>query len=332
MYKSHCVLPHLFNSLLCSPLDLLLTSYPSLYYYACACLSIVSEMPCTLETLTEVVHSTKHIKIQGFSTTSAMADADFFASGRWKVGGYDWEVRVLPNSQFIYSQGCGVTLRLYCFSVPSPGGVKAKFSCRLIDPIGKLKPFEAKSSASAFKSKRSGDCCYTGDLKTRLELETSGYLKDDAFTVECTLKVLRELIPTKVNIHRPAQNLLPSTILNHHLGDLLRKGTGADVTFDVSGESFAAHKAILASRSPVFTAEFFGHMKEKHSHIVEVKDMEPAVFGAMLRFIYTDSAPELEDGTAVVALAQHLLVAADRYGIDRLKLICEDKLYDSGIS
>ena len=54
--------------------------------------------------------------------------------------------------------------------------------------------------------------------------------------------------------------------------------------------------------------------------------MSASTFRAMLRFIYTDSAPELdrpEDGAAV---AQHLLVAADRYGIDRLKAMCERRL------
>ncbi|XP_062227709.1 BTB/POZ and MATH domain-containing protein 1-like [Phragmites australis] len=117
-----------------------------------------------------------------------------------------------------------------------------------------------------------------------------------------------------------------SQSLPHDLGELLHKGTGSDVTLVVSGESFAAHKAILASRSPVFMAEFFGHMKEKLLQRVEIKDMEAAVFRAMLSFIYTDSVPEpgrQEDG---IIIAQHLLVAADRYGLDRLKSMCEDEL------
>lgn len=59
--------------------------------------------------------------------------------------------------------------------------------------------------------------------------------------------------------------------LHHDLGELLRKGTGSDVTLVVAGESFAAHKAILASRSPVFMAEFFGNMAESHSQPVEIK-------------------------------------------------------------
>jgi len=79
--------------------------------------------------------------------------------------------------------------------------------------------------------------------------------------------------------------------------------------FHVSGESFAAHKVILAARSPVFKAEFFGGMEERSSDSVEIKDMDAAVFRSMLHFIYTDMAPELE---AAATMAQHLLAAADR--------------------
>ncbi|RLN12129.1 hypothetical protein C2845_PM09G21080 [Panicum miliaceum] len=212
----------------------------------------------------------------------------------------------------------------YIVTVRRASDVNANFSCRLIDPSGKIKPSPGISSTIKL---RSGECYSLGALMPRGDLRTSGYLQDDAFTVECTLKVLREL-RNKATTPRPADHLLPSSALNHHLGELLQKGTGADVTLVPSGESFKAHKAVLASRSPVFAAAFFGHMKEKHLQVIEIKDMDAAVFGAMLRFVYTDLAPELdrpEDGAAV---AQHLLVAADRYGIDRLKLVCEDRLYD----
>ncbi|XP_040384503.1 BTB/POZ and MATH domain-containing protein 1-like [Oryza brachyantha] len=65
-------------------------------------------------------------------------------------------------------------------------------------------------------------------------------------------------------------------------------------------------------------------MKENDPGNVAIHDMNARVFKAMLHFFYTDSLPK-EDGDAV-ARAQHLLVAADRYDIKRLKLICEDKL------
>ncbi|XP_062198300.1 BTB/POZ and MATH domain-containing protein 1-like [Phragmites australis] len=110
-----------------------------------------------------------------------------------------------------------------------------------------------------------------------------------------------------------------------HLGHLLSSGEGADIALEVDGETFSAHRSILAARSPVFTAQLFGPMRENTAVCVWIEGVEVGVFKALLHFVYTDSLPEVGDGEAM-AMAQHLLVAADRYSLERLKLICEDKL------
>ena len=52
--------------------------------------------------------------------------------------------------------------------------------------------------------------------------------------------------------------------------------------------------------------------------------MQPAVFRALLHF-YTDSTPSMEGFHAEDSkeMVKHLLVAADRYAVERLKLMCE---------
>ncbi|CAO2149788.1 unnamed protein product [Urochloa humidicola] len=67
-------------------------------------------------------------------------------------------------------------------------------------------------------------------------------------------------------------------------------------------------------------------MKEKKAARIRIKDMEPTVFEAFLHFIYTDSLPEFDKGDRM-AMAQHLLVVADRYHMERLKLMCEVMLH-----
>jgi speckle-type POZ protein len=110
------------------------------------------------------------------------------------------------------------------------------------------------------------------------------------------------------------------------------------VVFDVGGQTFAAHRCVLAARSPVFSAELFGTMKESNTtDVVRVDDMEARVFKALLYFVYTDSLPKAEEAGEGEKreeaeeeeddiMSQHLLVAADRYNLERLKLICEEKL------
>jgi speckle-type POZ protein len=66
-------------------------------------------------------------------------------------------------------------------------------------------------------------------------------------------------------------------------------------------------------------------MKEKAMNCIRIRDMKARVLKAMLLFIYTDTMPEI-DKEDVFVVTQHLLVAADRYDLERLKLICEDRL------
>jgi speckle-type POZ protein len=87
---------------------------------------------------------------------------------------------------------------------------------------------------------------------------------------------------------------------------------------------------VLSARSPVFRAELLSLMKEsKLCAIKDVDDMEVHVFEALLHFRYTDSITEVErvmKNSDTAMMAQHLLVAADRYDVERLKIFCESKL------
>lgn len=291
-----------------------------------------------MQNLTEVVRSKDLLlKVEGHSVTMAMSDGELIKSKKWSVGGHDWELHWRPKNHWV-GRHRPVTLHLVLLSEARGGdvGVKAKLSCRLVDPAGRLQPSEEKSISHKFY--KSGD--YSGALvvTAREDLEASGYLADDSYTVQCRITVLKEApaapntaAATPVDQDRRPDAAVPSPDLHRHLGELLEKGAGADVMFLVSSEEFAAHRAILASRSPVFMAELFGGMKEEASRRVEVKGMEPAAFKALLRFIYTDTAPDLDHQKGeddATSLAQHLLAGADRYGLERLKLLCEGSLAD----
>uniref|UniRef100_A0A8R7VFL5 BTB domain-containing protein n=1 Tax=Triticum urartu TaxID=4572 RepID=A0A8R7VFL5_TRIUA len=73
-------------------------------------------------------------------------------------------------------------------------------------------------------------------------------------------------------------------------------------------------------------SQLFGPMKEgtDNTGVIHIKDMEASVFRALLTFIYTDSFPFMEEDK--LQWHQDLLVAADRYDVQRLKCICEREL------
>jgi speckle-type POZ protein len=275
--------------------------------------------------LTEAACVVHLFKINGYSATRAMCWADSLPSKRLAVGGYEWEVHYTPS----YGHNW-IVFKLILLGAPRRRDVKAAL-CQLVFPNSNSNQQRQRRDANQYEDQichaftRAKESSGWAQLCTTSDLEASGAVKDDAFTVECTITVIAEPGDRAAN---DVHVLLPSSGLHHHLGELLQNGTGSDVSFAVSGQLFAAHKAILASRSPVFMAQFFGRVKEEDTkRVVEVEDMLPAVFGAMLHFIYTDSAPELDQQDCAV-VAQHLLAAADRYGLDRLKLMCEYKLLD----
>ncbi|CAD6341327.1 unnamed protein product [Miscanthus lutarioriparius] len=202
--------------------------------------------------------------------------------------------------------------RLKLMSKAAGGGVAASFACRLVDPNQSgLGDSPDQISSASFHRYDFHDVY----LVRRSELEVRAVL-------------LGEPKNAVASDAGPPPSV-PSSDLHRQFGELLRSQKGADVTFHVSGESVPAHRSVLATRSPVFMAQLYGHTKEASTSApcMEVKDMEAEVFRAMLRFIYTDTAPELErSGWQVTAMAQHLLEAADRYGLERLKRMCEEKV------
>lgn len=108
----------------------------------------------------------------------------------------------------------------------------------------------------------------------RTALETSDYLKDDCLQVHCCVGIVKSHTEGPKVYSIP----LPPSDIGQHFGQLLESGEGADVNFEVDGETFSAHKLILAARSPVFRAQLYGPMKDQDTKCIKVEDVEAPVF------------------------------------------------------
>ncbi|XP_049944825.1 ankyrin-2-like isoform X3 [Schistocerca serialis cubense] len=104
------------------------------------------------------------------------------------------------------------------------------------------------------------------------------------------------------------------------LSALLDAGEGAVVTLVAGDTRLAAHRAVLASRSPVFEAMFRHDPLEASSGQVAVQDVEGPVLRQLLAYLYTLQAPRLP------GMSAQLLAAADKYGVSALKAECELQL------
>lgn len=96
----------------------------------------------------------------------------------------------------------------------------------------------------------------------------------------------------------------------------------SDVTFLVDGRRVRAHK-VLCMRCPYFKALLAGRMREATQAEVAIEEVRHPIFLALLEYLYTDQVDIPLD------IAMELFEAADRFGVDRLKRMCESKMLAS---
>ncbi|KAK6934654.1 BTB/POZ domain [Dillenia turbinata] len=107
------------------------------------------------------------------------------------------------------------------------------------------------------------------------------------------------------------------------LGQMLSESIHTDIIINASNGSIAAHRAVLAARSPVFRSMFSHDLKEKELSIVDISDMSIEACQAFLNYIYGCIEQE-EFITHRLALLQ----AADKYDIADLKEACHESLLE----
>ncbi|GJN04926.1 hypothetical protein PR202_ga22510 [Eleusine coracana subsp. coracana] len=271
----------------------------------------------------DAVEGSHVLKIGGYSRTKGLSNGKYISSATFDVGGHRWYIRYYPDGNSSDNAGW-ISFFLHFQSTDASDEAEAALRFSLLDETGEPVPkYRSELSVRTFTTPNRGYGC--GRFIEKKALEESTYLKDDCFRVRGEVIVSKEF---RVEETKQFADVPPSN-LHHHLGRLLSSKHGSDITFEVAGETFAAHRNILAARSPVFMAELFGPMKETTMTNIEINDIEARVFSAMLHFIYTDDLlPEIEksDDMSVTMMAQHLLVVADRYDLERLKLMSEYKL------
>ncbi|KAK9281654.1 hypothetical protein L1049_004557 [Liquidambar formosana] len=294
----------------------------------------------TSTSITETVNGSHQFKITGYSLSKGLGIGKYIASDTFMVGGYAWAIYFYPDGKSVEDNATYVSLFI---ALASEGtDVRALFELTLLDQSGKERHkvhshFGRTLESGPYTLKYRGSMWGYKRFFKRTALETSDYLKDDCLSVHCSVGVVRSHTegPKIYSIAVPTSNI------GQHFGRMLESGKGTDVNFEVDEEIFAAHKLVLAARSPVFRAQLFGPMKDQNTQCIKVEDMEPPVFKlldyiftfqALLHFIYWDSLPDMQELTglnskwASTLMAQHLLAAADRYGLDRLRLLCEANL------
>ncbi|CAN0060020.1 unnamed protein product [Ascophyllum nodosum] len=110
---------------------------------------------------------------------------------------------------------------------------------------------------------------------------------------------------------------------DHHLPEGFEGSAADGVVSDTEGgerepESVHAHRVVLALRSDLLRAMLRSGMRETFDAEALVKDVRPAVFFALLKYLYSDTL-ELERPQDIM----ELLVVANQYTLQDLSALCE---------
>jgi speckle-type POZ protein len=202
-----------------------------------------------------------------------------------------------------------------------------------------------------------------------LEAPDSGYLVNDVIRIRYEIELVATsggALHPPVELASIDVSSIPTLGDQMRALLLLDDEDTTDCVFEVEGERFPAHSLIISARSSAFRAMLRtgAQMREGHEGVVRQQDIRASVFKLLLHFIYSDSLPggncpeafgasggasgagvasaagrpllgggsggSGDDGVELdVPTTQHLLVAADRFDLARLRAICESRLCDT---
>ncbi|XBI77012.1 hypothetical protein VPH35_070183 [Triticum aestivum] len=257
--------------------------------------------------LTECITIAHNFEVIKYSLLEGMGIGKSVTSSTFSVGCYDWNILIYPDGSNEEDKAAYMSA-LLCFCRGATAGVKVKFTLSLLEKDGTASVMGGETRTFPPEGQTWGWAKFIDKSKLKELLSRN----DDCFTIKCVLTVIKD---TRTEDASTYVVPLPQSDLHTHFANMLKDGEGMDVTFSVGGQLFSAHRC----------AELFGQLKETSLKRIEIDDMETAIFEALLHFIYTDSLPSNWDLYQNVEL-QHMLVAADRYALDRLKAMCEGKL------
>ncbi|CAN6293549.1 unnamed protein product [Urochloa humidicola] len=258
------------------------------------------------------------LRIVGYSHTKEVPTGQSISSSHFLVGGRTWLVKYFPNGSTAgEADFISLFLALHDHDTVAEA-VKAKVSISLLDQEGKpVPPYNRTTEFVNFSEK--GDWGYTKFME-RKALEESKHLSDDCFTVRFDVTVMKDVhtVETPFLVVPPSDTLAfwqPPIQQREHRCRIQSRQE------DILCSSACSFNTVAGLQGPAL----WPHEREKYLKVIHINDMEADVFDALLTFMYTDNLPKMKEQEES-ALAQHLLVAADRYNLERLKLICEDKL------
>lgn len=141
------------------------------------------------------------------------------------------------------------------------------------------------------------------------------YLPNETLTICFKFLICDDLINYNMCYsYNPEIHMLATSFVHNEISDSL-------ITFVIDGKRLQASKALLCLKSKVFEAMFNCGLKESANNEVEITDIRYDILQQLLFFLQTGYLSENAQTDTKVAC--ELIIAAEKYDLKDLKLICE---------
>ncbi len=239
--------------------------------------------------------------------------------------GHEWRLRLYPGGGHVKcdddeskAKEAHVALFLGCVET-SKAQVHSKVVFRIVNQL----PGEddtLKSFKHSFRGDRYQGFTHLTPQKKMVD-ERLGFKVNDRVIIEVEIEVFGRLSSSLDVLREPKSTL--QTDLKAYLES---GGDDKDVVLVVGGDEnmreFTAHALILKARSPFFRAMLDAPMREAAEGRVRLPDVDPAVFEAVLSWMYEDRVPTAH----MASMSEQIMAAADKYACAPLKQQCELEL------
>jgi hypothetical protein len=241
-----------------------------------------------------------------------------------KAFGHDWKLDVYPFGTMSSGRDGEdyVSFSLACTSkLSSP--IYLRFTLAVGSLVRCCRANKCCMSGRAFGG--GAGLCFENFASRANVLDPSSSALDEAGTLHVTVR----LCFASENMCWSPPEIQNEDSSNHVLAKILHDPRWTDITFSVAGQTFAAHKSILAVTAPALLLEIKDpSLSDDGDAVIElITDIQPGTFENLISFCYTNQLTTT-NGCSSYEEGKDLLRAADRFECVPLKLFVESMIVE----